>query len=147
MARKIVYAFVCGDLLHIGHLKALQQAKSLGDYLVVGVLTDDAIGAYKRKPIIPFAERIELIENLKCVDEVVEQYDVDPTYNLRRLPIVDILVHGDDWDNNFPGAEFMRSIGKKAIRTKYYKEQSTTRIIEECEQRIKSKQTAPVQTF
>lgn len=144
MANTIVYAYVCGDLLHIGHLKALQQAKALGDYLIVGVLTDEAIEAYKRKPIIPFEERIELIENLKCVDEVVEQYDVDPTYNLRRLPMVDILVHGDDWDDDFPGAEYMRSVGKKAVRTEYYKGQSTTRIIEECEQGIKSKKMALV---
>ena len=129
-----VYTYVVGDLLHIGHLKALQQAKALGDYLIVGVLTDEAAIAYKRKPIIPYEERIELVANLKCVDEVMRQDNVDPTENLKKLD-VDIVTHGDDWDENFPGAEYMRSIGKKAIRTSYYKKGSTTKIIEEIQRR------------
>ena len=130
MADRItVYAFVVGDLLHLGHLKSLQQAKALGDYLIVGVLTDEATIAYKRKPVIPFEERIELVANLKCVDDVVEQESIDPTDNLRVLE-PDIVVHGDDWDENFPGAEYMRSIGKRAIRTKYFAGQSTTKIID-----------------
>ena len=87
MANKIIYAYVCGDLLHLGHLRALQQARALGSYLIVGVLTDKAIEAYKRTPIIPFEERIELIANLICVDEVVEQTNVDPTANLKRLNV------------------------------------------------------------
>ena len=124
-----VYAYVAGDLWHVGHKKALHQAKALGDYLVVGVLTDEAIKAYKREPVIPFEERIELVFDSKAVDEVILQDNVDPTENLKKLDI-DILVHGDDWDNDFPGAAYMRSIGKKAIRTAYYKYQSTTQIIE-----------------
>jgi len=124
-----VYAYVVADLLHLGHLKALQQAKALGDYLIVGVLTDEAVVAYKRWPVIPFKERLELVANLKCVDEAVKQDILDPTENLKKLD-VDIVVHGDDWDENFPGAAYMRSIGKKAIRTAYYKGQSTTKIIE-----------------
>lgn len=123
-----VYAYVVGDLLHIGHLKALQQARALGDYLIVGVVTDEQVATYKRRPIIPFEERVELIANLKCVDDVVEQEGKDPTDNLRMLD-VDILVHGDDWDEDFPGAEYMRRIGKQAIRTKYYPYQSSTKII------------------
>ncbi len=129
MANKVVYAYVVGDLLHRGHRQALKQAKALGDYLIVGVLTDEATEAYKRRPIISLAERMEGIEELPYVDEVIIQFDVDPTENLKKLPQVDIVVHGDDWDENFPGAEYMRSIGKKAIRTKYYPYQSTTMII------------------
>jgi len=124
-----VYAYVVADLLHLGHLKALQQAKALGGYLIVGVLTDEAVVAYKRWPVIPFEERLELVANLKCVDEVVRQDTLDPTENLKKLD-VDIVVHGDDWDEDFPGAAYMRSIGKRAIRTAYYKGQSTTEIIE-----------------
>jgi len=125
-----VYAYVAGDLLHVGHLRALQQAKALGDHLTVGVIIDDGIAAYKRTPVIPFVERIELIANLKCVDAVVQQDVVDPTDNLKRLGNMDILVHADDWDENFPGAAYMRSIGKKVMQTSYYKGQSTTDIIE-----------------
>jgi len=127
--RVTVYTYACTDLLHRGHLRAFQQAKKLGDYLIVGILTDKAIRSYKGQPIIPFEERIELVANLKCVDEVVKQDNVDPTQNLKKLD-VDILTHGDDWGNDFPGSQYMRSIGKKAIGTKYYPYQSTTKIKE-----------------
>lgn len=125
-----VYAYVVGDLLHIGHLRALQQARALGDYLIVGVITDEGVEAYKRTPVIPFKERIELIRNLGFVDEAIKQEALDPTEELKILGDVDVVVHGDDWDDNFPGAEYMRSTGKEAIRTSYYKYQSTTKIIE-----------------
>ena len=123
-----VYAYVVGDLWHIGHKRSLHQAKALGDYLIVGVLTDEAVKAYKRQPVISFEERIELVADSKAVDEVMRQDDVDPTENLKKLD-VDIVVHGDDWSEDFPGATYMRSIGKMAIRTPYYKGQSTTEII------------------
>ena len=126
----VVYTYVVGDLLHIGHLRCLQQAKALGDYLVVGVLTDSAVMAYKRIPVIPFEQRIELINNLKCVDETVRQDNVDPTETIKVLSTVpDILTHGDDWDDDFPGAEYMHSIGKLAICTKYTKGICTTDLI------------------
>ena len=131
-----VYTYVSGDLPHIGHLRALYQAKALGDYLVVGVLTDEAIMAYKRKPVMPFAERLEMFASLKPVDEVVPQYDVDPTENLKRMPDVDVLVHGDDWGEDFPGAAYMRSVGKKAVLTKYYIGQSTSKIMAEIVKRV-----------
>ncbi len=124
-----VYAYVVGDLWHVGHRRALHQAKALGDYLIVGVLTDEAAMAYKREPVIPFEERIELVADSKAVDEVIKQDNVDPTENLKRLGDIDIVVHGDDWDEDFPGAEYMRSIEKKAVRTKYYSHQTTTKII------------------
>ena len=125
-----VYTFVVADLFHIGHLNCLRQAKELGDYLIVGVLTDKAVEAYKRTPIIPCWERATIVANIKCVDEVILQDTLDPTANLKKLGDVDIITHGDDWDEDFPGAEYMRSIGKKAIRIKYYPGQSTTKIIE-----------------
>lgn len=124
----VVYAYVVADMFHIGHLKALEQAKALGGYLIVGVLTDEATETYKRQPIIPFEQRMEIIKHCDYVDEVVIQTDVDPTENLKRIK-PDILVHGDDWHEDFPGAKYMRKIGKKAIRTEYMKGQSTTKIM------------------
>ncbi len=127
-SRIVVYAYVVGDLYHLGHKRCLHQAKALGNYLIVGVLTDEAVIAYKRAPIIPFEERIELIADSKAVDEVMKQTSVDPTENLKKLK-VDIVVHGDDWGKDFPGAAYMRSIGKKVVCTRYYQGQSTTEII------------------
>ena len=130
MERKVVYAFVVADLFHYGHLDYLRQAKELGDYLIVGVLTDEATMEYKRKPIIPFEERIEIVKHINYVDDVIPQYNVDPTENLIKLGNVDILVHGDDWEENYLGTAYMRSSGKQALRTKYYPHQCTTKIIE-----------------
>jgi len=127
----IVYAYVVCDLFHYGHLHFLEKAKSLGDWLIVGVLTDEATSAYKRKPVIPFEERIEIVKQIKCVDKVVIQYTLDPTENLKQLKKVDILTHAHKQSENFPGSAYMRSIGKKAIRLQYYKSRSTTNIIEE----------------
>lgn len=127
--KKVVYTFVVGDLFHIGHLKFLEQAKGLGDYLIVGVLTDKAVIAYKREPVIPFEERLEIIAHIDFVDKVVLQDTLDPTENLRRCG-ADIVVHGDDWGEDFPGAAYMRSIGKRAARVPYYPYQSSSKIIE-----------------
>ncbi len=128
MANKIVYAYVVGDLFHVGHLRALQQAKALGDYLIVGVLTDKATWAYKRLPVIPFAQRVEIITALSIVDEVVQQDDVDPTENLKKYK-PDVLVHGDDWGEDFPGAKYMRKKKKEVVSTRYCNDQSTSNII------------------
>ena len=130
-----VYAYVSGDLIHVGHLRALQQAKALGDYLIVGVITDGGIEAYKRLPVIPFCERLEMIAHLDCVDLAVKQEGIDPVPNLKRYE-PDIIVHGDDWSYDFPGAEYMRSIGKRVMRTRYFEGQSTTKIIEGIKQRV-----------
>lgn len=132
-----VYAYVVADLLHIGQLKCLEQAKALGDYLIVGVITDEGVATYKRSPVIPLKERMYLVNGFDCVDEVIVQHELDPTDNLKQLGNIDILVHGDDWGEDFPGANYMRSIGKQAIRTKYYRWQSTTRIIRTILQRYR----------
>lgn len=124
----IVYSYVVCDLIHRGHLRALQQAKALGNYLIVGVLTDEATMAYKRRPVNSFEERAEMVANLKCVDRVMKQESLDPTENLKKLN-ADILTHSHEEGEDFPGADYMASVGKKAIRTEYYHGQSTTDII------------------
>lgn len=125
-----VYTGVIADLLHIGHIRCLEQAKALGDYLIVGVLTDEAATKWKRSPIIPFEERMELVASLKCVDEVVQQDSVDATENLKRIK-PDIFTHADDWNEEFfPGRDYMLSIGEKVALTKYYPGTSTTEIID-----------------
>lgn len=119
-----VYAFMVADLFHYGHLEALRQAKELGDYLIVGILTDRAAEPYKRKPVIPLRERMAIVEHCDYVDEVVIQKSTDPSENLKRLQ-PDLLVHGDDWGDGFPGSEHC-----KVVMTKYYKGRSTTRIMD-----------------
>ncbi len=93
-ADRVVYIYVVGDSVHIGHLHDLQQARALGDYLIMSVIADKGITDYKRRPVILFKERLELDANPRCVDEVVRLDGVGPTENRKKLD-VDILVHGD----------------------------------------------------
>ena len=136
---KVGYAFVVGDLLHIGHLKFFQKCKKHCDFLIVGVYIDELVASYKRKPIIPFEERIELVKELRIIDMVIPVYDRDCTPALRKLTEegwkIEFLFHGDDWSPNDPdlkkSREYIESIGGKLIQPKYYEDVSTTKIIKE----------------
>lgn len=132
---KVGYAFVVGDLLHIGHVKFLQKCALYCDFLIVGVYTDELTASYKRKPIIPFEERIEIIKALKCVDKVVKVENKDCTPMLKKLTEkgwqISFLFHGDDWKpEEMKGKDFIESIGGELVQFPYYAEQSTTKIIE-----------------
>ena len=67
----VVFTTVCGDLFHIGHLRFLQGAAKLGHILVVGVVTDEFRRSYQEEPIIPYEQRCEVIQALRCVDRIV----------------------------------------------------------------------------
>jgi len=138
--RTTVYAYVVGDLWHVGHKRFLRQAKALGDHLIVGVLTNEATMAYKREPVIPFCERMELVADSRQADEVVQQDDVDPTDNLKMRPDVDIVVHAHYPDTVLAHWEaacrYMARVGKQAIRLDYYPGQSTTDIIRSIKERL-----------
>lgn len=68
---EVVYYTGVWDLFHIGHLRALEAARALGDKLIVGVVTDEFAARYKRIPIIPFSQRRDIVAALKCVDVAV----------------------------------------------------------------------------
>ena len=121
------YAYVVADLFHIGHLKYLQSARILCDKLIVGVLTDEATMEKKRKPIIPFEERLEIVAGLKCVDEAIVQKTYSPLPNAKRLH-VDILFEST---SHTPEAitEAEKTISRVFILP-YYDGQSSTAIKE-----------------
>ena len=79
------YAYIVGDLLHVGHLLHLTNCKRLCDRLVVGVLTDEAAMEKKPRPVIPFVERINLVGQLRPVDAVVPQTTYSPLTNLLEI--------------------------------------------------------------
>ncbi len=93
--KKKVYMAFSADILHSGHLNILEKASQLGE-ITVGVLSDEAIASYKRFPLMSLEQRMNIISNLKLVDNVVVQKDLDYTENLRKLK-PDYVVHGDDW--------------------------------------------------
>ena len=92
---KKVYVGMCADVVHPGHLNIINTAKELGR-VVVGLLTDEAIASYKRRPFFSYEQRKTLVEHIKGVDEVVPQETLDYVDNLREFR-PDFVVHGDDW--------------------------------------------------
>ena len=128
--KTVVYAGGVWDLLHVGHLAFLEEAKKLGGWLIVGVLPDDVVKAWKRDPVIPYMERVRMLRALRIVDEVVKQEERGALGTLKKFPHVDICVHGDDVGEDYRGIEYMRSRGKRGHLIPYYLWQSTTEIIE-----------------
>jgi len=126
---KIVYTYVCGDILHEGHLLYLENAKALGDKIVVGVLTDEAVMEKKQKPTVSFKERIRLVGSLGCVDAVVPQNEYSPLNNIKAIQ-PDIHVESTSHIGN-PYLKQLKKVMKKDSRVvmfPYYSEQSSTRI-------------------
>ncbi|MBO4918740.1 MAG: adenylyltransferase/cytidyltransferase family protein [Erysipelotrichaceae bacterium] len=97
---KVGYTTGVFDMFHIGHLNILKRAKERCDYLIVGVSTDEVVKEYKHKtPIIPFEERVAIVSELKCVDEVVPQTSMNKMEAWEKLHF-DALFHGSDWQNS-----------------------------------------------
>ncbi|HHX68897.1 MAG TPA: adenylyltransferase/cytidyltransferase family protein [Gallicola sp.] len=84
-------------MFHIGHLNILKKAKEQCEHLIVGVSTDENVFNYKnKKPIIPFEERVAIVEALKYVDEVVPQTNMDKFQAWEKIKF-EAIFHGDDW--------------------------------------------------
>jgi len=138
--RIIGYAFVVADLLHYGHLNFFKECKKHCDVLIVGVYTDELTESYKRKPIIPFEYRIELIKSMSTYVNLVipiEHRSCVPA--LKRLEddgwTVTKLFHGTDWDAEKDkdlkvSKEYIEGIGGELIQPEYFEDISTTKIIE-----------------
>ena len=92
---KTVYVGMSADLVHPGHVNIIKHAATLGE-VTVGLLTDRAIASYKRVPFMTWAQRADVIAELKGVVRVVPQDTLDYEPNLRSYK-PDIVVHGDDW--------------------------------------------------
>ena len=96
---KKIIGFTAGafDMFHVGHLNLIKNAKARCDYLIVGVNTDELIASYKDKNVVvPLAERLQIIESIKYVDEViaVDTLDKGKMWEKKKFDVVFI---GDDW--------------------------------------------------
>ncbi|MDR0758323.1 MAG: adenylyltransferase/cytidyltransferase family protein [Tannerella sp.] len=98
--KTVVYTSGTFDMFHYNHLRMINYARSLADILIVGVSTDELVSSYKAAPIIPFHERLQIIEALKTPDIVIPQHTLDHTETVRKLNI-DAFVVGDDWDGKY----------------------------------------------
>ena len=97
--KRIVFTNGCFDLMHVGHTRYLQAARALGDALVVGVNSDASVRRLEKaqdRPIVPEAQRAEVLAALSCVDFVVIFDEPDPLELIRAVQ-PDVLVKGGDW--------------------------------------------------
>jgi len=128
---KQIYTYGAFDLLHPGHIKLLEGARKLGDYLIVGVVGDEAIKELKGKdrPIQTQEDRAYIIDSLSCVDEVILQDGYDPSRYLKAYEgKIDFLVKGDDWEY-IPGTETIYELGGVLIKLSYSRDYSTSSMI------------------
>lgn len=98
---KKVLTYGTYDLLHYGHIELLRRAKELGDYLVVGISTDEFNEVKGKKSVLDFNKRKELLESIKYVDEVIPENNWDQKIDDVKIHNIDIFVMGDDWIGKF----------------------------------------------
>jgi len=107
------------DLFHIGHLNLLRNAKGMCDKLIVGVSTDELVKYKGKSPVIPFCDRIEIIRNIRCVDAVVAQDNMDKLEMCKKLK-ANVMFVGDDWYNSEKWQEYERQFAEAGIEIVYF---------------------------
>lgn len=129
--RKIVFTNGCFDILHYGHLRYLEEAKRLGDILIVGVNSDLSIKKIKGdfRPINKCRDRLAMVAGLQCVDYCLPFNEKTPLRIIKKIK-PDILVKGGDWrKEDIIGNKFVSSYGGKVKTIRYIKGYSTTQLI------------------
>ena len=133
----IAFTNGCFDILHVGHVRYLAEARSQGDLLIVGLNSDASVHLIKgdKRPIVSQDNRAEILASLTAVDYVVFFEEPDP---LRLIQTIkpDVLVKGEDWaPDAIIGAEDVESRGGKVVRISFVEEASSTDIIQTILQR------------
>lgn len=129
--KKIVFTNGTFDILHAGHVRYLQKARSLGDLLIVGVNSDASVKKYKGpdRPINPERDRLEVLTALACVDYAILFSEPTPLKLILKIK-PDILAKGADWKkSDIAGAREVESWGGKVKLVKLVQGRSTTNVI------------------
>ena len=114
------------DLFHVGHLNIINNAKQMCDKLIVGVTTDELIQKYKnKKSVIPFSERAEIVSNIKAVDLVIPQENMDKIEAWSKLKF-NIMFVGDDWYDTPKWNEIEDNLKIKDVKIVYFPYTKTT---------------------
>ena len=131
--QKVVFTNGCFDLLHLGHVRYLEAARSLGDALIVGVNTDLSVtrlGKGPGRPLTPEADRARVLAACACVDRVVLFAEDTPLALITRLA-PDILVKGGDYQlDEIVGREVVLARGGRVVALPFVPGYSTTLLIE-----------------
>jgi D-beta-D-heptose 7-phosphate kinase/D-beta-D-heptose 1-phosphate adenosyltransferase len=136
--RRIVFTNGCFDLLHAGHVRYLAAARAEGDFLVVGLNSDESVRRIKTagRPVVDQHQRAEVIAALSCVDYVTIFDEPDPG-RLIEAVAPDVLVKGADWpEDRIVGAAAVRRAGGRVVRVELVAEISTSEIIRRIRERF-----------
>ena len=130
--RKVVFTNGCYDILHPGHIRLLESARSLGDILILALNTDSSVQRLKgpTRPLVSENERAELAAALEAVDAVTF-FDEDTPRELIALVLPDILIKGADWAHFIAGREEVEAAGGQVLALPLEPGYSTTGILEE----------------
>jgi D-glycero-beta-D-manno-heptose 1-phosphate adenylyltransferase len=130
--KKIVFTNGCFDILHAGHVSYLEFARSFGDFLVLGLDSDESIQKIKGpdRPVIEQSQRAIVLSALTCIDCIVFFDDGNPEALIKEIS-PDVLVKGADWkEDEIIGGDFVKKHGGIIKRVEFEQDISTTRIIE-----------------
>jgi len=129
--RKVVFTNGCYDLLHPGHVRLLEQARSLGDILVLGLNADDSVRRMKgpRRPLLSQDDRAAVAGSLAAVDAVTF-FDEDTPRELIAALLPDVLVKGADWSHFIAGREEVEAAGGQVLPLALEPGYSTTGLVE-----------------
>ncbi len=117
---RVGYAGGAFDLFHVGHLNILRHAKSHCDFLIAGVVSDDMIELTKgARPVVPLAERLEIVKHIDFVDEVIAETALDKLDTWRRRPF-DIYFKGDDWKGSAKGVRLENAFAAVGVEVVYF---------------------------
>jgi D-beta-D-heptose 7-phosphate kinase/D-beta-D-heptose 1-phosphate adenosyltransferase len=107
--KRIIFTNGCFDLLHVGHIRYLEEARALGDVLIVGVNSDSSVRKLKgsKRPVLPEEERAEILSGLGCVDYITIFDEIDPLKLITSLQ-PNVLAKGGDWTKE-------QTVGKKVV--------------------------------
>jgi rfaE bifunctional protein nucleotidyltransferase chain/domain len=130
--KTVVFTNGCYDLLHPGHVRLLEQARNLGDVLILALNTDDSVRRLKgpTRPLLPEGERAEMALGLEAVDAVTF-FDEDTPRELIAEVLPDILIKGADWAHFIAGREEVEAAGGKVMALALEPGYSTTNMVEE----------------
>lgn len=117
---RIGYAAGAFDLFHVGHLNLLRQARSQCDFLIAGVVSDELLIKNKgRAPVIPLAERLEIVSNIGFVDDAVAEVDPDRIQTWHQVHF-NIFFKGDDWKGTPSGLALERDFAAVGVDVVYF---------------------------
>jgi len=136
--RRLVFTNGCFDLLHLGHVRYLNEARGMGDRLVVAVNADETVAKLKGggRPLVPLDERMEVLAALEAVDYVVAFAEETPARVIGEL-VPDVLVKGGDWaPDKIVGKGTVEAAGGLVVSLPFAPGQSTSLLIERIVQRL-----------